>query len=64
MIQIKITIKNDHAKITHNLERKELLLIEGCPDLKDAIEKMIEDFKGSDPETPVAEVIIKTKMEI
>jgi|AntAceMinimDraft_17_1070374.scaffolds.fasta_scaffold38330_4 hypothetical protein len=64
MIQIKITVKNDHSKLTQSLERHTLLLEEGCPDLTGVIEKMIEDFKGEDPETPIEEVVVTAKMSV
>jgi len=64
MIRIKITVKNDHSKLTQSLERKTLFLDVGCPDLKDVIEKMIEDFKGEDTETPVEEVVITAKIVV
>lgn len=59
MIKIKITIKNDHRRMTEDFEADQILLSFDSPQIQEWVKKMMDEFKD-----PVDDVILKTTMTL
>jgi hypothetical protein len=59
MIKIKITIKNDHRRMTEDFEVDQILLSFESPQIQEWVKKMMEEFKD-----PVDDVILKATMTL
>jgi len=59
MIKIKITIKNDHRRMTEDFETDQILLSFDSSQIQEWVKKMMDEFKD-----PVDDVILKATMTL